>query len=1431
MEPNVRTSRDHGDNEEYLLANVVALRKRLRKTERNLQNLGEELDSSYNLDVSTHDGELEILKIEDLVDPSEINISSTDNTGNKVTGHKMDSSWKLRNKYHSVSIDKNMEEENELLREKLTVVREKNALLTSQNYDLMTENENLNFELNHSRAQVSVLESGLGTRSVSIPVLEEQIASLEAEMQAKDNILKDAEDKLQQSRKIIMEKDCALQKLKEEYTEMKLDFIERNRQGKRTEQQRNEALYNAEALTRTFKIYKEKITGQLEKVQLEEQILERNLMNCVKEKEKLQAKCDSYKSELENLKERVRQLIEENCNRKERLMCFEAKSSEMELLLNHSQQKIQMLESRLQDQDRILEEKSALLNENAGLKALVAEQQDRLKSYNQDIENSKIELKTLENVISQLSQNSPKEVSHSTSNSSEPSYANCCESNRFLIEDLRLKLKMKEAEIQKLQGEAMATKLQQEISQRNDGQSLHGLETEPVKLGGNQSESKYQQLELLRKQFEKEKHKLNRQLEELRNKLEKSEEENSVLKGSMAQRTSQFQAIQEELLEKAAKSTSLEKELARKSSQLSTLEKQLEEKRVAYTTAAAQNTELEQELVEVNSKLHNLERNINEEHGHFSQMLEKTKIIHLEKHNEMENQIELLRSQLESKKEQFLEQENTLSILQQDIISKQRQIGSLDHLLTESKEELEQQKARKDEALRTLQGQLAEETIKVKQLQTALDICKGDLALYLNHLEENKVLFEKQLKKKSEEVQRLQRDIKIKNDNLQSTTEQNLVLQQALQQQQQMLHQETLRNSELEDSQVKLQKQLSKIEQEYQKQKENLEEELRKSNEKLHVACEEAEMKRQKVLELSGTIRQIKLEMDQCKDELIDMEKELVHLRRDGHTKAMQLGNVEMGLEQKSSELNKKTQQVKELEDKLLASETQRKEAAQKIETLEDDMQNATSELKTTLRQLQELRDMFQNAQMSLEEKYAAIQDLTEELRECKDELEEKKQDLLEMDKTLKERNWDLKQRAAQVTQLDMSVREHREELEQKIIKLEGALEKAELQIKDCNRQIESLESQLEHSKDEVSEKEFNLLQQDQEISRLKKEAERKQQKITDMEKKMKEQGKCIAEQYKETLDLGQQLRLEREQMKHIHIELLESRRQQAQAQRDVDRISLELEEVNHLCLEKESRGNHLAEQLGAAQARETQLEARMKAEIQKLTTEIQSLRQSYTSERVSNEAQKTKLKESIYKSQHVHEQLQQLKLELDEAQATVYNLQQQLQSKNEMIQAANEALLFKESEVTRLKTRVASVGKRESMKHLSVPQNVSTQQWLDDPELDFAKHSQISFSTQRNLRRSTSISDPSFKNSGNVLDRKQMTLDSSATSGKSKDITHASPNGLNESSFDPLTHIVDGDVSGDSNDFQTLSGMLKYINKEMKTSEIKNEDYEEPAC
>lgn len=67
----------------------------------------------------------------------------------------------------------------------------------------------------------------------------------------------------------------------------------------------------------------------------------------------------------------------------------------------------------------------------------------------------------------------------------------------------------------------------------------------------------------------------------------------------------------------------------------------------------------------------------------------------------------------------------------------------------------------------------------------------------------------------------------------------------------------------------------------------------------------------------------------------------------------------------------------------------------------------------------------------------------------------------------------------------------------------------------------------------------------------------------------IKEQEEYIATQYKEVIDLGQELRVTQEQMQNSHLELAEARRQEVQAQREIERLSSELEDIKQLSKEK----------------------------------------------------------------------------------------------------------------------------------------------------------------------------------------------------------------------------------------------------------------------
>uniref|UniRef100_A0A8D0VT15 Coiled-coil domain containing 18 n=1 Tax=Sus scrofa TaxID=9823 RepID=A0A8D0VT15_PIG len=1284
------------NEEESLLANVASLRHELKITEWNLQSLGEELSSvspSENSDYAFNRSKSERLILEDLSQPSQFGLLNylPYKKVCKMPNCGADFQKKPRDEM-PFSSSTPVDQEIKSLREKLNKLRQQNACLVSQNHSLMTKIESVHFELTQSRAKVSMLESAQ-QQAANVPILEEQIINLEAEVSAQDKVLREAEDKLEQSQKMVIEKEQCLQKSQEECIRLKVDLLEQSKQGKRAERQRNEALYNAEELSKAFQHYKEKVAEKLEKVQAEEEILEKNLINCEKENKRLQEKCGLYKSELEILKEKLRQLKEENNNGKEKLRMMAVKNSEVMAQLTESRQGILKLESELEDKEEILREKFSLMNENRELKVRIATQNERLDLCQQEIESSRVELRSLEKIISQLPLKremfgfKSSFYKHQTSSLSnkEDSYIGCCETNKMVISELRIKLAIKEAEIQKLQANLTANQLSHNLIACNDNQQsgkLNSVETEPVKLGENiRDQSQY----TVNKQYERERQRLASGIEELRDKLMQIEAENSDLKVNMAHRTSQFQLIQEELLEKASNSSKLESE-------------------------------------EKNEKIRSLETNINTEHEKICLAFEKAKKIHLDQHKEMEKQIERLESQLEKKEQQFKEQEKTMSMLQQDIICKQHHLESLDRLLTESKGEMEKENMKKDEALKALQNQVSEETIKVRQLDSALEICKEELALHLNQLEGNKEKFEKQLKKKSEEIYCLQKELKIKNHSLQETAEQNVVLQHSLQQQQQMLQQETIRNGELEDLQTKLEKQVSKLEQELQKQRESSTEKLRKMEEKCEAATYEADLKRQKVIELTGTMKYTIFSWV---------------LNVYGKEKQIQLASMRCG--------------------------------------------------------------------------------------ECKMENEDKKQELLEMDQALKERNWELKQRAAQVTHLDMTIREHRGGMEQKIIKLEGTLEKSELELKESNKQIESLNEKLQNTKEQLREKEFVTLQNEQEISQLKKETERAQQKMKEMENVMKEQEQYIATQYKEAIDLEQELRLTREQMQNSHAELVEAHRQQVQAQREIERLSSELEEVKQLSKEKEAHGNHLAEELGASQVREAHLEARMQAEIKKLSAEVESLKEAYHLEMISHQENHAKWKVSADSQktsvQQLNEQLEKAKLELEEAQDTVSNLHQQVQDRNEVIEATNEALLIKESELTRLQAKISGHERAEDIKFLPTPFTSPVEITPDTQESKFAKHSHIAFFKRGKLRRSISASDLSFKTRSDealseelLQDLKKMQLEQpSALEESQKDMSYTQSD-----SFKPLTYDLEDDNS-ENNDFSTLSGMLRYINKEVR--------------
>ncbi|XP_063795941.1 coiled-coil domain-containing protein 18 isoform X2 [Pseudophryne corroboree] len=1150
----------------------------LMQTENNLQNLKGHHSSDSGSEHSISRAPLG-LTLEDLEQPS---YCEPRESVPKQRNMSLNGGYSLRRAQDKAGSLRNNEQEK--LVEKLSSLREQNASLISQNHSLLKKMESVQEELAKSKSKVRFYESTFGPGTSRIPGLQEQIGSLKAESGAQEKALRIAEDKLLENRCIMAEKE---QKFRNELKRMKIELYECNKLCKRAERQRNEALLNAEGLTQAFQQYKNNIADKLERIQAEGELRNKNFQNCEKERVESQEKCTKLENELENVKEHLRNLMSEKTDEREKQKCNEMKTAELISLLAQSSQRVLRLESELENKERVLEENINLLHETKELKKHLAEIEDINEIKHCESESGDIwpisKLQYDQVTFACKKDDVLKDVDNSD-----------LDNSRSIVE-LRTQLKMKEAENRELQAKLLGA------------YNSDTLDAEPVKLSTQQiEEEKYLHLETVGKQLEAENERLTDAVKELQRKLGKAQAETTKTKFSMAQRTSQFQLIQEELLVKASKTTKLEQDMTKKSLKIATLHRLLEEKTQAYSSTAARNAELEEELRDVKAQIHHLEENISKEHKEVHLAFEKCKTIHLAQHNELLKQIEHLKCQLDLKNLQVSEHEFTIKTLQEDIVSKQQQLQSLDNLVIETRKEMDLQTKSTADAMNALENQLEDEAVKVRQLESALVVCKEELGLYLQKLEDNRECFENQVKKKAEEVQLLQKEIKLKTQSLQDTTEENLLLQQTLHQQQQMLQQGNARIGELEDTQTELQQQVSKLEFELEKHRSTSLLEMRATEGKLQAANQELACKTHQVHELSNTLNQVKHEFHLCTERLSQAEGQLVSVSVDGESRRNKLSQLEVTLQKTQVELHDKAQLVAVLQERILSAENNLKQKGE----MELELQQLRKELQDNVKHVEELQETLTKTHMSVEEKQVMVQALTEELRTCKRELEERDLELLDMDQALKDRNWELKQRAAQLTQLDMSIRERKGEMEQKIIQLESTLQKSELEADGRIKQISSLDEKLQETRDQLREKDFGLLQKDQYINQLQKEMEKKQLVITEMDQTMKEQQRYISEQKQEGKDLSQQVRLAREGMQRTHLELVETQQQLAGAQKESDRLTHKLEEMDRLSREKLQR---LEQDLDEAQDTichlKTQLEARN--EVIKATNEVLILKES----------------------------------------------------------------------------------------------------------------------------------------------------------------------------------------------------------------------------
>ncbi|KAK3087562.1 hypothetical protein FSP39_007553 [Pinctada imbricata] len=1332
--------------QELLVQNVHDLRKRLLDTERNLKKLSKiERRSPDDSDIesistvtSVAGSERFVVTMDDLV---QNRAEHDDDKGSILSGigtlpessyagfERIQHAASTPNKHQAFGrIDRHdrvqlMERGGKSESGEIRYLKEANRKLLQQNHKLLSEMERCSQDLQGARSKVLELSRELDEYRHSVPDLEDKVVGLQAETEAQDKALREAEERYEKSQTFVEEYQKQRKELEVDVDSLKSELAEERKKRKGAEVQRDEALQNFLDAQETLEDYQRKNKDKTKKMEDNEDYLRDSLASANTEREDLLERLSLLQTKIKSQNEEIRRLttleeveLESRKDIEDQNMNLKSQLAKVTSKLNKSESDALQCEN--------------LRHENSRLKSQVDCQQEQLAICQQEIEESRTMLAQLEQLAYQVQNQSrstcqggaslndsgvfsvsikpigggndmglPSLYKSDVSVGARPMSPGGGNSARSILQDLRMKLAMKDAEIQRLQSSLQA----QEVSSQTA--IIDNLRRELTSMldSNKQGLNKAHELEVIISRQEADKEKLSNKITELKKELSEKDSQNTSFEGRINQRNTQLIDLQEQINKKCEEISNLERELRKKTSQNTSLEQQLDEKSAEFSTIVSRLKQLEEDVGVKEREYKTLQTDLQDKQQtlHSTRSTaERAQQLHQEQCREYEKQIEMLQHEVDSKRSRYEDNERSINRYKQDLDDTNSHLQKLKRELDRTREELDVKTRQSQHALYQLELQANEGTMQIKQLETALAMCKDEVKAYIGALEESKEKYDRELKHKQDMISKMEVHIKQTQKTLEEKYQENVDLEKTIYQHQTMLQQSTARINELEDSQTHLNKQVSHLEHQLLTQQAQTMTEGQVLERKLKQACEDLENRTATINQLTDSLREFEEEKKNMNEEITMLGQQLQDEQESNDEKAKRIGKLEKDIRDLRVQVEQKVEIIHDFEDQVQQKEDDMQQQVHLVHDLDDEVKRLKVSIEQSQKHNTDTEQQLRKVIYEDKAKDEMIEDMKESLRKTQEELNYRKEEVRDLKETLEDRQRELQQRVMQVTQLDLTVKEQHNEMEGRIQKLDSTLSKYEAEIKQRTKQIADLDDRLQETQTLLREKTLMYQQMEQQCQKQQIELQSKSAKLEELEKTVERQRNKLEEQKEENVEVTQELRLTREQLQQQHGEFMGTRRQLAQTNRENERLTREVEESRAIQQTRDADAARLAEELGAAKARESQAETRLNSETRLLSQEMENLKKHHREEmedlqqsldslmtdkaRLEREFEE-KVSHTADLEAHYQQQFEILQKELEE-------IQTEMQTKKQMAIAANETLILKDAEIARLQTRISGM-------------------------------------------------------------------------------------------------------------------------------------------
>ncbi|XP_041368613.1 coiled-coil domain-containing protein 18-like [Gigantopelta aegis] len=1185
-----------------------------------------------------------------------------------------------------------------------------------QNHRLLSEVERLAYELQTANRKIRELTEEFDGNGDIIAELEDKIEGLQSETDAQDTALRTAEERYEECQRTVSHLQSKTEELEQDVADLRTELNAEKKLRRSVEKQRDEALQNFLESQESLSAYQKRMKDKVKMMEQSEDHLRDMLSHISHERDELGRRLAAFEDKFENQDKELQRLQSLEAVELETQNDMEQQNMEMREELRIMKAALIKLQAESDDKETVRRENARLQTENQ-------KQQQELNVCQQEVEESRTLLVQLELLAHQLHRNSQASITgndsgvsgmlgvHGQSSSSfNKDSSNCADEveshstgatkgsgARSIVSDLRLQLHSKDAEIQRLRSSlesrendpssAVCESLRAELSSLMD---RHKHESE-----------KSQELEVVIGQLEMDKSRLATQLMDLQRNLSDRDSQNVALDSRITQRNSQIIEFQEEINRKCTENNNLERELRKKSLRLSSVEDQLDEKMREFSTHIARMKQLEEEVIGRGEENRGLQDQLDHMHGELrnvQQAHDKLQHVHNNQCDDYCKQIDRLQEQVERKTNFLKEYEKDLISLKGELAEKSSKLDHIEQALKEAKEELKLRSQQNQSLHAQLEHLSVEGKSQMKHLESSLLMCKEEIRTCVSNLNLSRDQFNREVKQKDEQLSRLNSEFKEMRQELDEKTQENRSLEKSLLERQSMLQQSTRRISELEENQLDLNRQVSYLEQQLLRDKAQLSGQCDTAERKLRQACNDLEHKTAEVSDLNQTVRSLQEEKRRLLSDLTSAEEQLQEEREDQDNKSDRLSRLEKDVRDLRVQLEQKIELVNDLEDQVANKEEDMRQQLQLVNEMDAEVKRLKDSLKEAKQEAAKTDDDLQRALFDVKAKEDMLNDLRDALRKTQEELDSKCDELYEMQRALDDRQRELQERMSQVAQLDHTIKDTHSEMEKRMHKLDTQLQKYETEIDERTKQIANLDDSLQQTQTQLREKMLQLQQTEQLAQRQQLELQATSAKLDELEKVSERQRQKIEEQREENVEITQELRLTREQLQQLHGDFMTTRRELAQAHRERDRLTRELEETLAFTQSKDTDTARLAEEVVALQAQEAQAEARHKGELDLLKSEIDSIKEkhrngiehlndSLTTLQSTNEELMSELAATLKEMEVLESRYKQ---QLDKARDDLEILHNELMSRKEVIDTANETIVLKEAEIARLQARLS---------------------------------------------------------------------------------------------------------------------------------------------